>query len=102
MSLSRSDYFGCRPTTEDGNVRLSESAEPPPEELSMNPKLRPGALEDAGPCGRILFEAFKAISSQHNFPWDLPSVEIATGITSMLLPNPGFYSVVAEIDGRIV
>ncbi len=65
-------------------------------------KLRTGTREDAVACGLIDFEAFKSISSQHNFPWDFPSVEIATAVTTALLSNPGFYSVVAEQDGRIV
>ena len=38
----------------------------------MNAKLRPGTREDAAACGMIDFEAFKSISSQHNFPWDFP------------------------------
>jgi len=68
----------------------------------MSLKLRRGTLEDARECGRIDFEAFKSISSQHNFPWDFPSVEIATGAVTSLLSNPGFYSVVAELDCKIV
>jgi predicted N-acetyltransferase YhbS len=68
----------------------------------MNAKLRPGTREDAAACGLIDFEAFKSISSQHNFPWDFPSVEIATGVVTMMLSNPGFYSVVAEMGGRVV
>src|SRR6266849_6682284 len=68
----------------------------------MNPKLRPGTREDAAACGMVDFEAFKSISSQHNFPWDFPSVEIATMVVTMLLSNPGFYSVVAEKDGTVV
>ena len=68
----------------------------------MNLKLRPGTREDAAACGLIDFEAFKSISSEHNFPWDFPSVEVATGMTTFLLSNPGFYSVVAEDDGRVV
>jgi predicted N-acetyltransferase YhbS len=68
----------------------------------MDAKLRPGTREDAGACGVIDFEAFKSVSSQHNFPWDFPSVEIATAVTTMMLSNPGFYSVVAEMDGRVV
>jgi predicted N-acetyltransferase YhbS len=68
----------------------------------MNPKLRPGTREDAIACGLIDFEAFKLISSQHNFPWDFPSIEIATGVDTMMLSNPGFYSVIAEMDGRVV
>jgi predicted N-acetyltransferase YhbS len=68
----------------------------------MNLKLRQGTREDAAACGAIDFEAFKSISSQHNFPWDFPSVEVATGVTTALLSNPGFYSVVAELDGTVV
>ena len=68
----------------------------------MNLKLRPGTREDAAACGLIDFEAFKKISSEHNFPLDFPSVEVATGMTTFLLSNPGFYSVVAEQDGRVV
>jgi GNAT superfamily N-acetyltransferase len=68
----------------------------------MDVKLRRGTREDAGACGLIVFEAFKSISSQHNFPWDFPSVEVATAIVTMLLSNPGFYSVMAEVDGKIV
>jgi predicted N-acetyltransferase YhbS len=68
----------------------------------MNLKLRRGTLEDARECGRIDFEAFKSISSEHNFPWDFPSLEIATGAVTSFLSNPGFYSVVAELDGKIV
>jgi predicted N-acetyltransferase YhbS len=68
----------------------------------MDIKLRPGTPEDATACGVIDFEAFKAVSSQHNFPWDFPSPEIATTVVTMMLSNPGFYSVVAEQDGKIV
>ncbi len=68
----------------------------------MNAKLRPGTREDAAACGMIDFEAFKSISSQHNFPWDFPSVEIATAVVTMILSNSGFYAVVAEQDGKIV
>src|SRR6266849_2027701 len=68
----------------------------------MNLQLRPGTREDAAACGIIDFEAFKSISSQHNFPWDFPSVEIATAVTTAMLSNPGFYCAVAELDGRIV
>src|SRR5712692_7401452 len=69
--------------------------------MSMNLQLRRGTREDAEACGVIDFEAFKSISSQHNFPWDFPSVEIATFVTTKLLSNPGFYCVVAELDGKI-
>ncbi len=53
-------------------------------------------------CGRILYEAFKNLAEQHNFPPDFPSPEVATGVASMLIGDPGFYGVVAEEAGRIV
>ncbi len=53
-------------------------------------------------CGRILYEAFKNLAEQHNFPPDFPSREVATGVASMLISDPGFYGVVAEEAGRIV
>ena len=68
----------------------------------MNAILRPGTPEDATACGAICFEAFKAIANEHNFPWDFPSVEVAAGLMNLLLAHPGFYSVVAEHDGRII
>src|ERR1700682_2677451 len=68
----------------------------------MNAQLRPGTQEDAVACGLIDFEGFKSISSQHNFPWDFPSIEIAPGVVTMMLSIPGFYSVIAEMDGRVV
>jgi len=68
----------------------------------MDVTLRPGRPEDANTCGAICYEAFKAIASQHNFPPDFPSREVAVDLLSMLLSHPGFYAVVAEADGRIV
>jgi GNAT superfamily N-acetyltransferase len=58
--------------------------------------------EDAGPCGRICYEAFKTIAEAHNFPPDLPQVEVGIQILSMMFSHPGFYCVVAELGGRIV
>jgi predicted N-acetyltransferase YhbS len=68
----------------------------------MNIVLRPGTPVDATVCGPIGFEAFKAIDDAHNFPWDFPTAEAATGLLTMMLSNPGFYSVVAEKDGKVV
>ena len=68
----------------------------------MEIKLRPGTAADAANCGRIAYQAFKEIAEAHNFPPDLPSVEVASGLLSWILEHPGFYSVVAEVDGRVV
>jgi len=68
----------------------------------MNIKLRSGTPADAEVCGRICYEAFKRISEAHSFAPDFPAPEIAIGVLSRMLANPKFYSVVAEIGGRIV
>jgi GNAT superfamily N-acetyltransferase len=58
--------------------------------------------EDSDVCGRICYDAFSTINAAHGFPCDLPGSEAATGLLSMMFSNPGFYCVVAEVDGRIV
>ena len=68
----------------------------------MDLKLRPGTPEDAPACGRICFEAFDTIARSHGFPSDFPSPEAGIGALTMLLGHPGFYGVVAEVDGAVV
>jgi len=68
----------------------------------MSIVLRLGTPADAKACGSICYEAFKAIGMALNFPPDFPSPEVASGLASMLLAHPEFYSVVAESDGRVV
>jgi len=58
--------------------------------------------EDAPVCGRVCFDAFYRISTNHGFPPDFPSPDVAVGLLSMMFSHPGFYCVVAELDGRIV
>lgn len=67
----------------------------------MDVKLRPGTLEDAGECGRICYQAFASIAGEHHFSPDFPTPETAVGMVSALLAHPGFYAVVAEVDGAI-
>lgn len=68
----------------------------------MSIVLRPGTTADAAACGTICYEAFRAIGTAHNFPPDFPSPEVASGLMSVLLAHPRFYSAVAESEGRIV
>ena len=68
----------------------------------MNPTFRPGTVADATACGRICYEAFKAIAEQHNFPPDFPSADVAVGLLSMILARADVYSVIAELDGHVV
>ncbi len=74
----------------------------PLKAIPLQPNLRRGEPDDAERCGTICYYGFKQIAEQHNFPPDFPSPEIAIDLMRMLLSHPGFYPVVAEIDGDIV
>ena len=69
--------------------------------MSENIQLRSGTPADAEICGRICYNAFKTISEAHGFPPDFPTAEVAIGVLRSMLANPRFYSVIAEVDGRI-
>jgi predicted N-acetyltransferase YhbS len=64
--------------------------------------LRPIQAADVAVAGRICYDAFAAIANEHNFPPDFPNADIATGLLGQLAGQPGFYGVVAELDGEIV
>ncbi len=64
--------------------------------------IRPATLQDSAACGQICYQAFSTLNATHNFPSDLPSAEAAVGLLANLFATPGLYSVVAEIDGRVV
>jgi len=68
----------------------------------MDIRIREGTPKDGEICGRICYNAFKTISEAHGFAPDFPVPEVAIDVLTRLLANPNFYSVVAEIDGRIV
>ena len=68
----------------------------------MDISIREGTPEDAEICGSICYNAFKTISEAHGFAPDFPAPEVAIDVLTRMLANPNSYSVVAEIDGRIV
>jgi predicted N-acetyltransferase YhbS len=68
----------------------------------MKTVFRSGTASDATACGAICYEAFKAIAEHHNFPPDFPSADIAVSLLSMALSRADVYSVIAEIDDRVV
>jgi predicted N-acetyltransferase YhbS len=68
----------------------------------MNLTLRSGTSEDAKICGTICYEAFKAIAEHHNFPPNVPNPDMGIGLMSKQFSHRGYYSVVAELDGRVV
>ena len=69
---------------------------------SSEPVVREAEPRDAEAAGRICYEAFKEIAERHGFPPDFPSVEAGIGLLTHLIGRPGFYGVVAEIDGAVV
>jgi predicted N-acetyltransferase YhbS len=64
--------------------------------------IRAAKPEDAAASGKICYEAFHKINTEHGFPPDFPSMEATIGVLTMMFGHPGFYSVVAEEGGRIV
>jgi len=76
--------------------------QPPPRFDDSLISVRKAKPEDAPTCGRICYDAFAKISSEHSFPPDFPSADVATGVLSMMFGHPGFYCVVAESGGRIL
>ena len=68
----------------------------------MDIKLRTGTAADATACGKICYEAFTTVAKAHNFTPDFPSPEVAVGLLTWMLKHPAFYSIIAEIDGRVV
>jgi GNAT superfamily N-acetyltransferase len=67
----------------------------------MNTRIRRATREDLDVCGEICHRAFCAIADQHNFAHEFPTPAVAKGIIGGMISNPGFYGIVAEVNGRI-
>lgn len=63
--------------------------------------IRRARPEDAVACGQICYEAFHKINTSHNFPPDLPDAAHGIGVLTHVFSHPGFYCVVAEVEGAI-
>ncbi len=64
--------------------------------------IRRAVPEDAPVCGTICYKAFHSIASEHAFPPDMPSAEVAIDLLAGMFSHPNFYCIVAEQNGRIV
>jgi predicted N-acetyltransferase YhbS len=73
-----------------------------PARAGLAVRIRPATPEDAPAAGQICYDAFRAISAQHNFPPDFPSAQTAIGLLGALFSHPGFYTIVAESAGRVI
>lgn len=68
----------------------------------MGLSIRPIELNDAEACGKIGYEAHKAISSAHGYPSEQPSEEFGIGLVRSILGNPNSWGVLAEEQGKIL
>lgn len=66
----------------------------------MNLVIRPIEYNDAENCGKIGYEAHKAISSTHGYPSEQPSEEFGIGLIRSLLDNPHSWGVLVERQGE--
>jgi predicted N-acetyltransferase YhbS len=65
-------------------------------------RVREAQPDDWRECGRICYEAFRTVATQHGFPPDFPTVMAAAEPIRSLIAHPRIYGVVAESDGAIV
>lgn len=64
--------------------------------------VRRATAADAEVCGRICFEAFGSLAARHNFPSDFPAPEVPVRVLSTMFTHPGFFCVVAELNGKVI
>ncbi len=69
--------------------------------MTTKTALRTAQASDIPACGTAMYEAFRNIAEQHNFPPDVPSADAAGGLLNMMLGAPDFDAFVAEEDGTI-
>lgn len=68
----------------------------------MTIELKTPTEEDIPRCAEVMYEAFRDIAAQHNFPPDFPNPDVASGVLGMLHQSPGFEGTLAVKDGEIV
>ena len=67
----------------------------------MTIELRMAEPDDIHACSKIMYEAFKNIADQHNFPEDFPSPEVAGGLLNEMMSSPDFGAFVCEENNTI-
>jgi predicted N-acetyltransferase YhbS len=66
-----------------------------------NTQIRRATREDIDVLGDICYRAFCTIADQHNFPHEFPAPEAALGVVRSMVTTPGFYGIVAELNGCV-
>nr|WP_260850791.1 hypothetical protein [Rhodococcus sp. WB9] len=65
-------------------------------------QIREVTPDDAQVCGRLMFDAFEALATRHDFPIEAGTPEFADFQIKAMLDTDGIYGLVAERDGHIV
>lgn len=68
----------------------------------MSINIRQMTKDDIENCGRIIYEAFKGIAEQHNFPLDFPNEDSGFQFADLWINHPSIYGVAAEENGRFI
>jgi predicted N-acetyltransferase YhbS len=68
----------------------------------MSLTIRPIDQKDVESCGKIGYEAHKAVSGAHGYPSEQPSEEFGIGLVKRILGNPNTWGVLAEREGKIL
>lgn len=70
--------------------------------MKSNIQFRLATPADTIQCGQICFDAFASIAQQHLFPSEFPCLNATVATIGSMIENEGFYSVVAERNGKII
>ncbi len=70
--------------------------------MESKTKIRSIRPEDADACGRVAFEAHRAVAAAHNYPPEQPSVEFSIGLISAKLNDRNAWGALAEREGHIL
>jgi len=65
-------------------------------------RIRTAVDADWVDAGRICYEGFARLADEHGCPHDFPTVAAASEPIRWLINHPRVYSLVAELDGRVV
>jgi predicted N-acetyltransferase YhbS len=65
-------------------------------------QIRPGTIDDAGTCARIMFDAFASVANRHAFPIEGGTPEALDFQLKAMLGTEGIFALVAERDGNVV
>ena len=68
----------------------------------MEIKVRPIVDSDKPRAAEIVFEAFAGIAKRHNFPLDMPAIEIPRGLLDAFTGRPDVCAVAAEGEGKLL